>query len=172
LGDHIQHCKAVFSNRIQLAIQALLHNLWQGVAVHFLGAGSGNANQILFRAWNAGRECAFWNWTNIFHAFGNFAGVINNDFPRGLIWQIIKFLQHLISCTEEEWCLIIRILKAHPSHQDFPKASIFLFHKVNITGGNDRNTKLFAEFKYSDIEVLNVLFTADLSIPYHEHIIT
>ena len=30
LGDHIQHCKAVFGNRIQLAIQALLHNLWQG----------------------------------------------------------------------------------------------------------------------------------------------
>ena len=157
---------------IQLTVQPLFHDLRQRVAVHFLGTGGGDANKILLRAGNAGREGPLGDGPDIFNAFRDFTGVINDDLPGGLLRQIVKFLEHLPGGAEVKRRLVIGILKAHTGHQYFTEPGVLFLQKVDVAGRHNGLAQLLSQLQHGNIQVLQVFFAAHLAIPNHEHIIT
>ena len=137
LRRHVQHGEAVLIDGIQLALEAVVNDLRQRIAVNLFRPLPRNAVELLLRSVDERREHPGRDRRNLVDHIRNLIGVGHNDLVCLFFAEIRKFLQHFGRGAQVQRRLRVRVCKALPRHQDFAVIAVLRVEEVNVAGGDD-----------------------------------
>ena len=170
--DEIEHRKAMSNNRVQLHLQAILHDLRQLIPIPRMRLSIGEIFNCVLRAGDGGRIelITVWNWLNAVHQVRYLIGIGDDDLIGSLLTQISKLLQHLLSCVQIERRLQLRILVVLRRLQNGAQLGILWIEEMHIACGHDQLAHALAQLINATIMFLEILWGA-VALANEEHII-
>ena len=171
LRRHVQHGKAVLVDGAELALEPLLHDLRQGIAVNFFCALPADAVELLLRAVDERREHALRDGAHLLDEIRDPVGVRHHNLVCLLLAEIGKLLQHFRRGAEIERRLVVCVAVALAGHEDAAVIGILRVHEVHVARGDNRLAELFAQADDRAVEFTQLFLILDLAIADHKRVV-
>ncbi len=163
LGRHVNHVVVMAEDRVELDIDAILHDLRGWVAVDAVHLGIDKVAQDLGRVLDRRREEVLGQQLDLLDLVGDRAGVRDDDLAGNVLPEILKFLQHLVRRPEIDRAAAVGVGKLLGRLQDMAVLFILRVEEVHVRGRDDRLIQLPAEVEDRAVVVLQhalVLYAA------------
>ena len=170
LGGHVQHGEAVLDDGVQLLVQAVLHDLGQGVAVLLFGPLPGDGDELLLGALDEGREVAHGHRPHLLDLIGDEVGVLHHHLIGLLLPQIGEFLQHLRGGAHVQGGLVLGVGEALARHDDLAEVRVLGVFEMDIAGGHHGLVQLLADLDDGAV-VLPQALDVRVAVAHHEHVV-
>ena len=172
LGDHVEHREAVLNNGRKLALQSVLHDVGEGVAVAGLGGLVADALQILVGTLHFGVEGTLGEGADaVLDHVGDHVGVGDHHLEGLFLPEVGEFLQHFLGGAEVEAAVLVEVLELHARLEDLSVDVVLGVEEVGVAGGHHGLAILLAQGHHLAVEVPQLLIVLELALGDHEAVI-